>query len=228
MFGMMPLLVEWGVFLEVELLFLVVGHTHNDQDGIFRILAGYIPTKEYATVDEFMGTLKDCYSSVVTSDAKKKGSRVTTPPPVDETGNALDTLVLDDPETELRMYKIFEEARATMDLKDALEPLLRPGLAYHTRPHSFLFIRDKDSGVVVMQYKNWPQDEVWQPPKERTVSVLRDDVPTPEPKDFFRNRAATHEGWLGESGGRQQLTESMTKAFNHSVFKEVSQKVEDP
>jgi hypothetical protein len=227
-FGTVTLLVEWGVFLEVELLFLVVGHTHNDQGGTFRVLAGYTPTKEYATVGEFVGTLKDCYSSVVTSGAKKKGSRVTTPPPVGETGNALDTLVLEDPETELRVYKIFEEARATVDLKDALEPLLRPGLAYHTRPHSFLFTRGKDSGVVVVQYKNWPQDEVWQPPKERVTSVLRDDVPVPEPKDFFRNRAATREGWLGESGGRQQLVESTTKAFNHSVFKEVSQKVEGP
>lgn len=57
-YSMLGYLVAVGMFKEVEIIHLMVGHTHNDVDAVFGVLAKRVLHATFYTLDDLMETLK--------------------------------------------------------------------------------------------------------------------------------------------------------------------------
>jgi hypothetical protein len=63
MLGWMAVLVRWGIFRDVVISFLPVGHTHEDIDQFFSRLAVYLHKNDARSRDEFVECMKRAYKS---------------------------------------------------------------------------------------------------------------------------------------------------------------------
>ena len=62
MFIFIALLVRWGLFDEITLNFLMVGHTHEDIDQLFGCLADWLRENEAATPEDLRRAWQSCYT----------------------------------------------------------------------------------------------------------------------------------------------------------------------
>ena len=61
LFGYLELLVALGVFMEVEVSFLPVGHTHTDIDQAFSVVSRILSRTDAATMTELINAIDSCY-----------------------------------------------------------------------------------------------------------------------------------------------------------------------
>lgn len=136
MYGLMAALVGLGVFDEVHVNFLIVGHTHEDIDQMFSVVSKHLKKRVLWTPGEMFHCMSELFSP-----PDGKGD--------DKVGGKQD--VLD--------AAVFQHEH--VDYVSWISQVL-PQFTGVTNPHVLRFKRDVDTGDVLLSTKNLSSDKTWE------------------------------------------------------------------
>lgn len=129
MYGLAAMLVGLGVFDELRINYLLVGHTHEDIDQMFSTVSKMLSKSTAWTPGDMYDLLSGCSLGKDENDAPRKPKVTVVPQQVDYVSWIRHVL---------------------------------PDMAGVTTPHVLRFIRDSDSGDVLLSSKLLSTDKTWQ------------------------------------------------------------------